>query len=192
MANRFSLIKIISFQSEAKMCCERLPICGFYENGQFKKGYSKTRLYGIWGGIKTRCCNPNDKVYSNYGGKGISMSEEWKNNFISFGTWALENGYTDSLTIDRIDPTQGYTPENCRWVDQQTQQNNRTNNHRLEYNGESHTIMEWTRITGLKDTTIHRRLEHGWPIEKVLTHPVMTPREAGAIGLYNRYHKKED
>ena len=169
-----------------------LPINKYYENGHFKPGYSFTRLYGIWVGIKTRCYNPNDKKYAVYGDKGIKMSEEWKNDFTTFAKWSIENGYSETLTIDRIDATGGYNPGNCRWVDMQTQQNNRTNNHRLEYHGESHTIMEWSRITGLKDTTIHQRLKYGWSVEETLSKRVMTPKESGAIGLYVRYHTKKD
>lgn len=167
----------------------RKPIKEFIKDGELIRGHSNTRLYGIWAGIKTRCFNPNDKRFSSYGGRGITICEEWKNDFPAFAKWSLENGYDETLTIDRIDCEKGYSPENCRWADQMTQQNNRLNNHRITFKGRCLTIMEWTRVTGLKDTTIYERLKKGWSIEDVLTRPVISPSEAGVIGSKNRWSK---
>jgi DNA-directed RNA polymerase subunit RPC12/RpoP len=81
------------------------------------KRFNKTdRLYRIWLGMKYRCYNKSSKDYDNYGGRGITIIEEWKDNFINFRTWAINNGYTDSLTIDRVNVNEGYSPDNCRWV----------------------------------------------------------------------------
>ena len=78
-------------------------------------GGRHTRLYSIWASMKTRCLNPNSKTYHYYGGRGISICDEWKDNFSAFRDWALSNGYRDDLTLDRIDSDKDYSPENCKW-----------------------------------------------------------------------------
>lgn len=88
-------------------------------------GKSHTRLYKIFSGMKKRCYNKKCHAFENYGGRGISICAEWLNSFDSFYSWALSNGYNNSLSIDRIDVDGNYEPSNCRWADAKTQANNR-------------------------------------------------------------------
>lgn len=90
-----------------------------------KHGQSETRLYAIWHAMKQRCFNPNHKNYVDYGGRGIKVCEEWKNDFQAFYDWAMANGYEESLSIDRINNDGNYEPQNCRWVTMKEQCNNR-------------------------------------------------------------------
>lgn len=127
-----------------------------------KHSLSNTNLYYVWCCIKKRCCNINYKQYINYGGRGVTVCNEWLNDFTAFYNWAMSNGYKEGLSIDRIDVNGNYEPSNCRWVDMKTQQNNRRNNHLVSVNGVTHTIAEWAMITGLKYDTIKSRLKRGW------------------------------
>lgn len=148
--------------------------CLALENpNRFQKKYeiSSNRLYCIWRGIKQRCLHPStDKQKKDYFNRGITVCDEWKNYNI-FQTWALENGYAENLTIDRIDNNGNYCPANCRWVDIKTQANNKRNNHFITYNGKTLTLAQWARELGLKYNTLNERLRKGWSVEKAFTHP---------------------
>lgn len=130
-----------------------------------------TRLYSIWGNMKSRCTNPNKPDYKYYGANGITFCEEWSD-YSNFKNWAINNGYKDGLTLDRKDGNKNYCPENCRWITIKEQQNNKRSNHRLEFNGESHTIAEWAEILNMDRAVIKDRLRAGWSINDVLTTPV--------------------
>ena len=128
-----------------------------------------SRLYGIWIGIKTRCFNETDHTYALYGGRGITVCEEWRDSFEAFRDWALANGYRDDLSIDRKNPDGDYCPVNCRWTTMKEQQNNRRNNRLITYNGRTQTLSQWSAETGIHRGTIQYRLKHGWDVEKALT-----------------------
>lgn len=133
---------------------------------------SNTRLYSIWSNIKKRCNNKNDPRYSSYGGRGINVCAEWSNNFLSFYTWAISNGYKDNLSIDRIDNNKGYSPNNCKWSTNQEQSNNRRSNHNININGTTKTLTEWSKQFGIDNDLVSYRIKHGWSPEKALFTPV--------------------
>lgn len=135
---------------------------------KFKKSDTYHRLKRIWFGIKTRCCNKNHKDYPAYGGRGICVCDEWLFDFDSFYKWSLNNGYKDDLSIDRICNDRNYEPDNCRWVSQRVQNNNKRTSKFIEFDGQKRTIAEWSEITGICRSTIEGRIKKGLPIEKVL------------------------
>lgn len=136
---------------------------------------SKHPLYNVWRGMKKRCYCKNAHSYKYYGEKGIIVCDEWmgKDGFINFYNWAILSGYKAGLSIDRIDNNKAYEPSNCRWADWYTQENNRSINKFISYNGEMHTIAEWARIKGIGQDALRRRLNvYKWSIEKALETPV--------------------
>lgn len=132
---------------------------------------TSSRLYSIWRHMKERCYNENHVAFNSYGGRGISVCEQWKTDFTSFKEWALENGYSSDLTIDRVNNNGNYSPQNCRWATRIQQQNNTRANHLLTFNGETHSFAEWSRITGINRITIRSRIRMGWTEEEALTRP---------------------
>lgn len=132
-----------------------------------------TRIYRIWGNLVSRCCDCNNPAFNNYGGRGITVCDEWKNSFEEFYRWALESGYTDDMTIDRIDNDSGYCPENCRWSTKIEQANNTRNNIFYMYKGELLTLAEISRICGVPYKTLHRRIRSlGWDLQRATTEPI--------------------
>lgn len=134
-----------------------------------KHGKHNTRLYHIYCGMKNRCQNCNDPKYPNYGGRGIKVCDEWLNDFMAFYNWAIDNGYKDDLTIDRINVDGNYKPDNCRWATPKQQSNNKRNTIYINYNGESKTLSEWCEVLNLNYYTVYDRLyRYNWSIENAL------------------------
>lgn len=127
-----------------------------------------TRLGNIHHGMLQRCENPNNDGYKYYGAKGISVCDEWQS-YEPFRDWSLSNGYEDNLTIDRIDYTKGYSPENCRWTTYKTQANNKSSNHIITHNDKSQTVQMWGEELGIKPNTIITRLKRGWAVKDALS-----------------------
>ena len=140
-------------------------------------GLSGTRLYRIYNNMKSRCYKPYATEYQEYGGRGITVCPEWLNRtsgFINFYNWSLQNGYSDTLTIDRIDNNKEYSPSNCRWVTRKLQNNNSRRTVKIEFMGETHSITEWAAIKKMNRNTLAKRLNNGWSIEDALTKTINT------------------
>ena len=123
------------------------------------------RLFDIWGGMRQRCNNPNDRSYPNYGGRGIKVCDEWNNidtGYIAFKEWALSNGYSSKLTIDRIDVNGNYCPENCRWASDKLQLNNTRRNHYIQIGRYVFSVSIWAEIMGINTRTMFNRIKYGW------------------------------
>ena len=143
----------------------------FVSYARSAKRYPYRRLKIIWRNMIARCENESAISYPLYGARGITVCPEWKS-LNAFAIWSLENGYSDNLTIDRIDGSKGYSPDNCRWVSKIEQQNNKCNNHLLTVDGVTDTIANWARKTGLSHSLISSRIDNGWNDERA----VKTPR----------------
>lgn len=132
-------------------------------------GDTRSRLYRTWCNMRQRCHNKNVKCYPLYGGRGITVCDEWRNDFEAFRCWALSNGYQDNLTIDRKDNNGSYSPNNCRWATHKDQANNTRKTRFLTYNGETHSVSEWARLLGIKQSTLNMRLnKYNWSVEEAL------------------------
>ena len=155
--------------------------CGCKKAVKQTHGKSRTRLYTIWTGMLKRCRDKKSKDYIMYGSKGVTVCGEWSD-FEAFHVWALNNGYMDNLTIDRIDNTGNYEPHNCRWATNLEQQSNRTNNKYITANGTTRSISEWSKATGLPYSTIWNRIFNmGWSPEKTMTIPKRPKKRTAPI-----------
>lgn len=134
---------------------------------------SGCRLFRIWKAMKSRCYYERDVGYHLYGGRGISVCDLWRGSYASFKEWALKNGYSEKLTLDRIDPNGNYEPSNCRWATYKEQCNNKRGNVHITYNGETHTLSEWAEITGIKIATLANRKRLGWSDSDCIEIPVV-------------------
>lgn len=125
------------------------------------------RIYRIWNGMKSRCNSPKR---TNYYQRGINICDEWEK-YLPFKKWALSHGYSDDLTIDRIDNNGNYSPENCRWVSMTEQNRNKRTSVYLTLNGITKHINEWVSMMGINKSTLRSRLRRGWTIQKALATP---------------------
>jgi len=152
----------------------RIKSCGCLKHKSYHTthGLSKTRLYRIWSNIKSRCNNPRVDCYENYGGRGISICEEWANDFNKFYQWAMNNGYSDNLTLERINNDGNYMPSNCKWTTSKEQSRNKRVNVFITYNGRTMTQKDWSCELGGSPSLVSNRLRRGWSKEKAVSTPI--------------------
>lgn len=159
--------------------------CGCYNSEvtakrNYTHGGGGTRLYRIWKDMLARCYKESHHGYKDYGGKGVYVCDEWKNDFVSFRDWSLNNGYSDELSIDRINSDKEYSPTNCRWATLIEQANNTSRNLRFTINGRTETLANWCRIYNVPYARVHSRVyAQKWDIVKALTHPPQIHKKAG-------------
>lgn len=139
-------------------------------HGNTKHGYAgrgkQTKTYMIWGGMIARCTNPKDKSYPRYGGRGIDVCARWR----TFENFLADMGEKpEGMSIERIDNSRGYFPENCRWIPLAEQSRNRRNVRLLTFNGKTRNLTEWSKEVGIDRETLLSRIKKGWDAEKVLT-----------------------
>jgi hypothetical protein len=155
VVKRYSLIS-----GHTKSCgCYGLETVKYH---MYKHGGYKTKLYAVWNRMKDRCSKSSGSDYLYYRSKGIAVCDEWKSDFLKFKEWALNNGYKEGLSIDRIDGDKGYSPNNCRWATCITQNNNQHGNAIIEIDSVKNTIANWCREFGLRYGLVMRRRRCGW------------------------------
>lgn len=156
--------------------------CGCGKSFSYRLAYP--RIYSIWLNMKDRCTNVNNNHYKDYGGRGITICQEWQDDFETFCKWSLENGYNDDLSIDRISVNGNYEPSNCRWITMFDQMANTRKNVYVTYNGETKHLSEWCRIFNVTYTTMAYRLKNGYSVEEAFETPI------GKYARTNKYSKK--
>lgn len=170
------LSKLTSHKNPIIGCSKCPDFVKYTRNTKYLHKYKAqpNRIKRIHRSMKLRCFNPKDKDFDLYGGRGISICRDWigENGFQNFEEWAINNGYKDDLTIDRMDTNGNYEPKNCRWVDIKTQANNRRNNVKYLFNNEELTIPEISRIVNINKNTILSRLKKGYSLERAINTPV--------------------
>lgn len=188
--NRLTITKL--YKKKSKLYCDCLCECGNTRNGVLVRSLytgntkscgcynkeltiirntthnqSKTRLYKIWQGMIRRCNNPNRKDHKHYHSKGVTVCDEWYD-FQIFQEWANSNGYSDELTIERIDNSKGYNPYNCTWIPKSQQSKNRTNLHMITYEGETLTLTDTALKYNIKRVTLTNKLRKGESIDSII------------------------
>lgn len=158
----------VSNLSKAKMCMS----CGIRKIT--KIGRYNRKIYHAWNHMVQRCHNKANHEYKHYGGRGIQVCDEWRNDSEAFVKWALVSGWKEGLSIDRIDNNGNYSPENCRWTDCRTQNNNKRNTVIITAFGKTLPCSEWSRTYGIPGNTIRGRIVMGWKPEDAVTKPINT------------------
>lgn len=165
--------------SAGKLQSGHTQSCGCFQRERTKEAHTKhslyynsegkrSKLYHVWGSMKERCFNKNSKSYPDYGGRGVTICDEWLD-YTNFHKWAIQNGYKEGLTIERDNNNLNYQPSNCRWIPKSDQSKNRSSVRYLEWNGVTRSVTEWSELTGIPSNVINQRIRRSWDINKSLT-----------------------
>lgn len=160
--------KLIKGTTKSCGCYKRDNRTAMNKTDKVKHGGRNERLYGIWRGMKQRCYCTTCKDYPRWGGRGISVCPEWKDNYSVFREWAHNNGYAENLTIDRTDPDGNYCPDNCRWITNEDQQRNRKDAIEIEWDGEKMKLSDWCIRYGVKYVTANKAYHNGWDLHRYI------------------------
>ena len=147
----------------------------------------RRKLQKVFRSMRYRCYNENNRVYKYYGGKGVTICDEWLQSFDNFYNWALLNGYKEGLSIDRIDVNGSYSPKNCRWATMEEQSRNRTNTVLVEYNGKKMTLREWSEELNISLSTISKRKHNGYSDKEIIEG---RPKRKRVANIYLQYNGK--
>ena len=147
----------------------------------------RRKLQKVFRSMIYRCYNENNHAYKYYGGKGVTICDEWLQSFDNFYNWALLNGYKEGLSIDRIDVNGSYSPKNCRWATMEEQSRNRTNTVLVEYNGKKMTLREWSEELNISLSTISKRRFRGWTDKEIIEG---RPKRKRVANIYLQYNGK--
>lgn len=151
--------------------------CGKTFHWATKHGESSSRLYSIWGKMCERCSTTTKEMHKDYAGRGIRLCDEWKK-YENFAAWAMKNGYSNGLSIERVNNNGNYCPENCIWIDRGLQARNRRTTHWVKYQGREMSLAEACEIAGMPYKQVFSRIKYAkWPIDDALTIPINETRK---------------
>lgn len=169
--------------SQSDLHSKHTTSCGciqHYNRGKatLTHGQSDTKLYYVYKTMRNRCYNKQVNSYKNYGGRGIAVCDEWKDDFQAFYKWAMSHGYKEGLQIDRINNDGNYEPNNCRWVTRKRNCNNRRSNINITYNGMTKTATEWAEYLGVNKKAFCSRVRRKWNIDRLFNQPYRSKYES--------------
>lgn len=166
----YTVVRGANLRAGAVRSCGCLKTKGWHRSHSM----SKTRIYKTWCAMKSRCNNPKDRSYKDYGGRGIHVCDEWEHDFESFFEWSQISGYSENLTIERKDTNGDYSPANCAWVTKAEQANNRRMNFQITYHGKTQNLIQWCTELGLNYKRVHNRMRKlGMDFETAISMPVI-------------------
>lgn len=173
---------IVGRRTKSCGCLQREAPAKYYASHKkigSQNNESRDRLHNIWYLMKYRCENEKCEAYNNYGGRGITVCGEWSDDdfgYYAFKEWALSHGYSDGLTIDRVDNNGNYSPDNCKWSTDCEQANNKRDNVFLTYNGETKTAAQWARELNVNYSAFINRVYLGWDTNRIFEQPYRKSR----------------